>query len=92
MHKITRATTEDNVSFECGLTNRFSPQLKALLVCLVFIIILSVGNAHGQRPESATPPMGWNTWHAFGCHVTEADVKSAVDAMASNGMKAAEYE
>lgn len=38
------------------------------------------------------PPMGWNTWYAFGCHVTEADVKNAVEAMASNGMKASGYE
>lgn len=36
--------------------------------------------------------MGWNTWYAFGCHVTEADVENAVNAMVSNGMRAAGYE
>ncbi|MGH9327924.1 MAG: glycoside hydrolase family 27 protein [Terriglobia bacterium] len=40
---------------------------------------------------AATPPMGWNTWYAFGAHDTEAEVRAAVDAMISNGMKAAGY-
>ena len=36
--------------------------------------------------------MGWNSWYAFGCKVTEAIVRAQADAIASNGMKAAGYE
>jgi alpha-galactosidase len=60
---------------------------------LIIMITLLAGGAGAQRSElAATPPLGWNTWYAFGCHVTEANVKATVDAMASNGMKAAGYE
>ncbi len=63
------------------------------MASLGLAILLMVGSAKAKGSGLATtPPMGWNTWYAFGCHVTEADVKVAVDAMASNGMKAAGYE
>jgi Alpha galactosidase A len=39
-----------------------------------------------------TPPMGWNSWNRFACHVTEDLVKSAADALVSSGMKDAGYE
>jgi alpha-galactosidase len=59
----------------------------------LMMMILLAGTARAQTPKlAATPPLGWNTWYAFGCQVTEADVRAAVDAMASNGMKAAGYE
>jgi len=38
-----------------------------------------------------TPPMGWNSWNHFACRVTAADVRSAADAIATNGMKDAGY-
>jgi alpha-galactosidase len=38
-----------------------------------------------------TPPMGWNSWNHFACKVTEADVRSAADAIVSTGMKSAGY-
>ncbi len=38
-----------------------------------------------------TPPMGWSSWNLFGCTVTDADIRSAADAMVSSGMKAAGY-
>jgi alpha-galactosidase len=41
--------------------------------------------------KAATPPMGWNSWNHFACRVTAADVRSAADAIASNGMKDAGY-
>lgn len=72
-------------------TKRFSG-LKMPLTGFVFTFILLVGTVRAQTSKlAATPPMGWNTWYAFGCHVTEADVKNAVNAMASNGMEAAGY-
>ncbi len=68
-------------------------KVATLIVSLCLMIVLMAGNASAQGSElAATPPMGWNTWYAFGCHVTEADVKAAVNAMVSNGMKAAGYE
>ena len=60
---------------------------------VLMMMILLAGTARSQRPElAATPPLGWNTWYAFGCQVTDADVRATVDAMASNGMKGAGYE
>jgi alpha-galactosidase len=77
----------------CHVTSQLSLRVKGFFACLIFTVIFTAGSARAQRPElAATPPMGWNTWYAFGCNVTEADVKKAVDAMASNGMKAAGYE
>jgi alpha-galactosidase len=35
--------------------------------------------------------MGWNSWNHFACKVTEADVRSAADALVSTGMKSAGY-
>jgi alpha-galactosidase len=46
--------------------------------------------AQGNGP-ARTPPMGWNSWNHFACKVTEADVRSAVDAIVSTGMKSAGY-
>lgn len=64
----------------------------SLRVGLMMMILLA-GTARAQRPElAAIPPLGWNTWYAFGCQVTEADVRAAVDAMVFNRMKAAGYE
>jgi len=46
--------------------------------------------AQGNGP-ARTPPMGWNSWNHFACKVTEADVRSAADALVSTGMKSAGY-
>lgn len=55
--------------------------------------ILLMGSTRRQSPTiAATPPMGWNTWYAFGCHDTEAELITTVNAMVSNGMKAAGYK
>lgn len=90
---MTKGTIEANRMSVFKLTNRLLSRLTVFSPCAVFAIVLLVANAHAQKPKlAATPPMGWNTWYAFGCHVTEADVRSAVDAMAANGMKAAGYE
>ena len=74
-------------------SNRIAIKAGAMMASLGLAILLVAGSARAQSSElAATPPMGWNTWYAFGCHVTEADVKATVNAMASNGMKAAGYE
>lgn len=60
---------------------------------IVGLAILLVGtNARAQNPQlAATPPMGWNTWYAFGCHITDASVRIQADQMVRNGMKTAGY-
>jgi alpha-galactosidase len=40
---------------------------------------------------AATPPMGWNSWNHFAGRVTDADVRSAADALVSSGMRDAGY-
>jgi len=40
----------------------------------------------------ATPPMGWNSWNAYSCAVTAADVRDAADAMVETGLRDAGYE
>jgi len=39
-----------------------------------------------------TPPMGWNSWNHFGCHIDEKVIRAAADAMVSSGMKQAGYQ
>jgi alpha-galactosidase len=38
-----------------------------------------------------TPPMGWNSWNAFGLQIDEARVRFTADEMLSSGMKNAGY-
>ena len=33
-----------------------------------------------------TPPLGWSSWYAYGCNITEQKIKSQADAMVSTGM------
>ena len=39
-----------------------------------------------------TPPMGWNSWNAHSCEVTEGDVRAAADALVETGLREAGYE
>ena len=45
----------------------------------------------GQTGVASTPPMGWNSWNHFAEHVTDADIRSAADALVSTGMRDAGY-
>jgi len=61
--------------------------------CIVLVGLGLLGApvfAQGNGP-ARTPPMGWNSWNHFACKVTEADVRSAADALVSTGMKSAGY-
>jgi alpha-galactosidase len=61
--------------------------------CIVLIGLGLLGApafAQGNGPAQ-TPPMGWNSWNHFACKVTDADVRSAADAIVSTGMKSAGY-
>ena len=65
------------------------------ITAVASFLILTLVSTPGLRAQDTglarTPPMGWNSWNHFACHVTEADVKAAADAIAGNGMKAAGY-
>lgn len=67
---------------------------KALWIPLLLGILVlgarAVSLAQG-RATARTPPMGWNSWNHFGCHVTDAIIREQAKAMATTGMKAAGY-
>jgi alpha-galactosidase len=68
--------------------------VRARLALIGALIICGALAASAQAQESAlahTPPMGWNSWNHFACKVSDAVVRQAADAIASNGMKAAGY-
>jgi len=44
------------------------------------------------RHLAQTPPLGWNSWNAFSCKVTEADIRAAADALVDTGLREAGYE
>ena len=39
--------------------------------------------AQGKKPVAATPPMGWNSWDAYGLRITEAEFRANVAVLAS---------
>src|SRR5215472_7438029 len=39
-----------------------------------------------------TPPMGYNTWFAYGTNINDALIRAVADAMATNGLRQAGYE
>ncbi len=41
---------------------------------------------------ATTPPMGWNSWNAFSCSVTEDDVRDAADLLVGTGLRDIGYE
>ena len=57
-----------------------------------FADTVRLGNASIAIPGVArTPPMGWNSWNAYGCSVDEHTVEQAADAMVASGMRTAGY-
>ncbi len=40
----------------------------------------------GRYQLAQTPPMGWNSWNAYGCGVTEKRVQAAADDLISTGL------
>jgi alpha-galactosidase len=67
-----------------------------VLILLVSVFVGCCGFALAQAPfrgaVALTPPMGWNSWNKFGCHVSEQLIRQIADAIATNGMKAAGYK
>lgn len=74
----------------------FSPSLLLSFSPLV-VILAACGSPHPHTAATpagmlaATPPMGWNSWNNFGCHVDEQLIEQTADAMVSSGMRNAGY-
>ena len=67
--------------------------LGARLLAAVGLAVVFFFIAEAQSPPlAATPPMGWNSWNKFACHVSEDLIQSVADAIATNGMKEAGYQ
>ena len=63
---------------------------KIIIVLLLFIGVYT----YGQKYEglALTPPMGWNSWNAFRCDISEDLIKEIADKFIESGMKDAGYE
>ncbi len=67
--------------------------LGGLFVLFCFLALLPAGPLLAlDNGLAKTPPMGWNSWNKFHCHINEDVVKAAADAMVASGMKDAGYE
>jgi alpha-galactosidase len=62
----------------------------------LLVLLLLLGRTYflfAQYSDLAkTPPMGWNSWNAFGLNINSTIVKSVADSMHAKGMAAAGYE
>jgi alpha-galactosidase len=74
---------------------RRSPRIPtAPLLALAALCAASGAAAQVQRLDDGlarTPPMGWNSWNKFACHVDEQLIEQTADAMVSSGMRDAGY-
>ena len=65
--------------------------LQILLVVLMLLINISVNHSQNRKNQNGkikllaqSPPMGWNSWDAYGPTVTEAEVKANADYMSTH--------
>ena len=65
---------------------RFRQLSRFLLIATLLLGATPLYTVHAQETLAPTPPMGWNSWDAYGTTVTEAEVRANADAMAS-GLK-----
>ena len=54
------------------------------IACIASALLFAVPAIRAADPPAARPPMGWNSWDAYGTTVTEAEVKANADYMARN--------
>ena len=59
----------------------------------LFLLAITQITVYAQFPEFAkTPPMGWNSWNAFGLNINSKIVMAVADSMVSKGLAAAGYK
>ncbi|GLZ38794.1 glycoside hydrolase family 27 protein [Actinokineospora sp. NBRC 105648] len=67
------------------------------LLAVVLVTGLAVAPGPATAPAVAdnglarTPPMGWNSWNAYGCDIDQDKIRAAVDALVTTGMREAGY-
>lgn len=67
----------------------------SLAAALWFVGFGVVGCGASQKGTTSfvtTPPMGWSSWNALGCAVTEKAVEANADVLVSSGMAALGYQ
>ncbi|MCM3925326.1 glycoside hydrolase family 27 protein, partial [Frankia sp. AiPs1] len=55
------------------------------------LVVDTAANRQVSAGLARTPPMGWNSWNAFGGSVRDSDIRAAADALVRSGMRAAGY-
>lgn len=58
----------------------------------VLLFVLPVLLIAQKKDLAPTPPMGWNTWNTFHCHIDEELVLEMANALVTSGMADAGYE
>jgi len=72
--------------------------MKTITPVSLLVAVLCAASMFAQEKTSLsaglalTPPMGWNSWNKFGCHVSADMIKGMADAMVKSGMKDAGYQ
>lgn len=66
---------------------------------VVAALITFVPHVYGTTPASGetvrlarTPPMGWSTWYAFGCNISDTIVRAQADALIQSGLHTVGYQ
>ncbi len=65
---------------------------RAKILIALFSLVAPALLAAQDKPLAPTPPMGWNSWNKFGCHVSEDLIRQMADAMVKSGLKDAGYQ
>ena len=64
-----------------------------LMIALVFGTLFNLERSVSQASTTLiAPPLGWNSWNAFGCKINEKKIQAQINAMSSNGMQQAGYK
>ena len=63
-----------------------------LLGFLAFLLLGSAQPSAQSAERLNAPPMGWNTWNAYGCDIDENKIKIQAEAMVKNGMLEVGYQ
>jgi alpha-galactosidase len=58
-----------------------------MAVLLGLLLTLLLSPVHGILKRTATPPMGWNTFNAYGCNINEDQVKTNAQALVDMGLR-----
>jgi alpha-galactosidase len=69
-----------------------SVSVRASVLAAVVAVLIAPSLSAQDKGLASTPPMGWNSWNKFGCHVSEDIIRQMADAMVSSGMKDAGYQ